>query len=79
MHYVLDPFKSTAHYLQYNCHQPQLTSGKAVADIRPVQHVPADLSVLPANITPFKLVSDFLRCLYNDVMLPTLTDNYGNR
>ena len=39
----------------------------------------ADLPPLPANITPVKLVSDFLRCLYNEIMLPTLQDNYGHR
>jgi hypothetical protein len=49
----------------------------AVAEIGP--STLADLPPLPANITPVKLVSDFLRCLYNEIMLPTLQDNYGHR
>ena len=39
----------------------------------------ADLAALPAALSPLKLVSDFLSCLVNEVVLPTLKDHYGSR
>lgn len=36
----------------------------------------ADLPQLPAGVTPLKLVTDLLACLYEEAILPTLKEHY---
>jgi hypothetical protein len=39
----------------------------------------AGLPKLPAGLSPLKLVTDFLACLLDEVVCPTLKDHYGSR